>query len=622
MSNPDRSSAVRSKRTREEREPRRLPLGWLTSRGMSTVWVGLALLLIGLWSADSPFWIRVATSAAIAYILVGSFDIVFGRAGLFSLSHVAFYGVGAYTSVILEARLGWSFWATILPAVLAATLAAVLIAIPTARLGGIFLALGTLAAGIASEEVALKWSSMTGGAAGFTGIQPPSLFGIELLGGRLPYYWVAAVAALLSFELLSRATTSGFGRRLVALRESQMDVQSVGVDPFRVRMSAFAISGAFAGFAGTLFAHFALFISPESFSLGRMIEVLIALMIGGAGTRLGPVIGVAAMVAIDEAGHRAGDASTLLFGLAIIVVIGFLPGGLAGLMRSAWQRARRGRALPVAEVVAPAGDRAGRIATKSGDVPPLRAQGIRVTFDGVLALDGVDITLPPGAVTGLIGPNGAGKTSLVNVITGHVTPDAGTVRFGDVDLTGRTPQAVVREGVVRTFQRTRLIPSFDLVTNIMLGRERYGRATLLEEGLHLPRSQADDEEARAEALRLLRLVGIEEEALRRSDEVAYGVRRRAEIAKALAVEPSYLLLDEPGAGLSAYEREEVAEVIRRLAEDGVGCLLIDHNIAFVASVCERITVLAAGRVLAEGPTAEVLAHEEVIEAYLGKAAHT
>lgn len=584
--------------------------------------VAAFLVALGLYVGDSPYWLRIATVAAISYILAASYNLVFGYAGLMTLAHTALYGIGGYASVIVADRWGWNFWIGMVVAVVAGAVGAALVALPTVRLGGIFLALGTLAFGIAAEEVFRQWTGVTGGSQGFLGIQPPWFFGVELVGGSLPYYWLTAVAVLITYELLARTTTSRLGRRLVALRDSPVDTESIGVNPTAVRLTAFAISGALAGLAGVLFAHLALFISPESFGLDRMIEVLIVVLIGGAGSRLGPVIGVAALLAIDEVGHKLGEIHPLLFGVAIVLIMSFAPGGLTGLaqaLRARWPvgRARSDDAPPPSATVPARHD---LVAARTGSMDErLVVTGVSVSFSGVRALTDVSIDVGRGEVLGLIGPNGAGKTTLLNVISGRIAPVAGSVQLGTVELVGRKPYELPRLGIARTFQSTRMLLGFDLLTNVMLGFDRSGDATLAEQIVHAPRSRRDDDRARADAMELLGLVGIADQASRVAGDVPYGVLRRAEIAKNLALRPRFLLLDEPGAGLSAFERDEVSDTIRHVADAGIGCILIDHNVSFVAGACERLVVLAAGEVLVAGPKDEVLLDEAVIDAYLGKA---
>ena len=609
-------------------------LGRFSERGRAATTLGRILAItaivagVGVYVDGNAFWIRLATSAAISYILCGSFNLVFGYAGLFNLGHVALYGVGAYSSVVMISRYDLNFWVATPLAMLVAGILGVLVALPTARLGGLFLALGTLAFAVGLEEVFLHWESVTGGFIGFSDISVPTLFGTELQGGTIQYYWFVAVLAAVCFEVFARTARGPIGRQLIALRESEVATESVGINPVRVRMLAFGYAGLFAGLAGSLYAHFVLYISPESFSLSQMIEVLIVVLIGGAGSRLGPVIGVVALVALDEGGHSVGDASPLLFGLAIVLVISFAPAGLVGIGTALGRRLWRSPRGALAEtdgdptVTEAALEAAAASVHDSSDqqVHRLVVNDVSLQFEGLLALKHVSFEVRSAEVVGLIGPNGAGKTSTVNVMTGRVPPSDGRVRLDDRDLVGLKPYEIARAGVVRTFQSTRLIPTFDLVTNVMLSRHEMANATVGEQMLALPRSVADDEAARHEAMRLLRIVGVGGVADVQARDLPYGVQRRAEIAKALALRPTFLLLDEPGAGLSSFERDEVAEAISAVARHGVGCLLIDHNIPFVARACSRLVVLTAGEILLEGETATVLGDIGVIEAYLGAAA--
>lgn len=573
---------------------------------------------LGLVTAGNGFWLTVATSSAILYVLVAAYNVIFGYAGLFNLAHIAMYGVGAYASVLIEAEWGVSFWVSVPLAMLVAMIASLIVAVPTSRLGGAFFALGTLAFAVAATEVLVGWDSLTGGANGFLGIAPPMVGGTALFAGELPFYWLVAAVAVVCFEIFYRFGDSRVARELVAVRESVVAAQTVGIDPWRRRLLAFVVSGTFAGMAGALVAHQMLFLSPESFSLHVMINVLIVLLIGGAGTRLGPVIGVVALVVIQETGELVGDMSNLIFGAAMIAIFAFAPRGLVGVGRSvvdklptdSWVRRLGRRPVPfeVAALPQPA---------IGAEPRHLDVADVGLAFAGVKALQGVGLSVRSGEVLGLIGPNGAGKTSVVNVISGLVRPQSGSVRLDGDELVGLSPHAIARRGVVRTFQSAQMIGEFDLVTNVMLGRGQAAGSTLVEQMLDLPRSRRDDDEAYHHALGLLELVGVREHAHDTAADLPYGVVRRAEIARALASEPAFLLLDEPGAGLSNYERDEISAAIRAAVGRGVGCLLIDHNVQFVSSLCANLVVFASGRVIAEGPCEAVLSDAAVIESYLG-----
>lgn len=594
---------------------RRLPPS-LTSL-LRVLLVGGVLLALALLISDNAFYLRLATSAAVLYVLVGGYNIIFGYAGLFSLAQVALAGIGGYAAVIIQAERGANILVASVLAVVLVTVVSVLLAAPTAKLGGAFFALATLAFAVAIHEVTLSWTEVTGGAQGFLGIAPPTIFGQTLLGGKLNFFILAAVVAVLSFEVFYRMSRSATTRKMVALRESMIATQSVGISPIRVRVLAFALSGFFAAISGVLLAYQSLFISPESYSLQMMIEALIVLLIGGAGTLLGPVLGVVALVGIDEASSSLGSSSILVFGVAIVAILSFAPSGLVGIGSKVLRRLNLGRRAQPLAGTAPSVTSAtdSRTPTKAGE--SLVTSGVSLNFAGVQALDDISISVMSGEVVGLIGPNGAGKTSFVNAVTGIVQPSSGVITLSGQSLLGLSAHEISLRGVVRTFQSSKMVPSFDLVTNVMLGRDRLNRATTLEQVLNLRRSRSDDREARRRSLELLALVGVLEHAFERVEDLPYGIVRRAEIARVLATDPSFVLLDEPGAGLSHAERDEVADAIRAVSATGAGVLLIDHNVGFVQAACQRLVVLSNGKLLAEGPTDYVLAHSEVVAAYLG-----
>ena len=599
----------------------------------------LAMVLIGLVASGNRFFVYLATSAAIVYIVTTAFNLIFGYAGLFTLGHIALYGIGAYACVIIQERLGVPFWVGLLVGVALGALFGFLLALPTMRHGHIFLAVATLAFGTAVEEVAIKWTDVTGGADGFRGIQPPSFFGFDLVGGSLGYYVLAAIGAIIAFELSVRVGSSQIGRRFIVMRESPFTLTSIGVRAANVRLMAFVLSGALAGFAGGLFAHFQLFVSAEAFGLHRIVQLFIALMIGGAGTVAGPIIGVAALVGIDELGARLHDASEVLYGVVMILLLNYARGSRALSIASLIQRVRPSQerersavdhhvtlqeAAEDEHLIAPGvdlpdiGDLARDLAGTDQSV--LTAQDVTVRFGGVTALSGVGIRCSAGEVLGLIGPNGAGKTTFVNALTGFVTPSEGTMTMDGTSLVGLRGDQIVSLGVVRTFQRTRLVPELDVLTNVMIGRDRFGQASFASRLLRGRASRAEDEAATAHALALLEPLDLLDVVHEEAGSLPYGLQRRVEIARALAVAPRFLLLDEPGAGLNAAERDEVARLIKTIAGAGVGVILIDHNVSFVASVSSSLVVLDQGRVLAEGLTEDVLARDDVSAAYLGRGA--
>ncbi|MCW2768267.1 MAG: hypothetical protein JWO11_4226 [Nocardioides sp.] len=569
----------------------------------------VALVAIGLYVQNDLFHVYLAITAATAFILTVSFNLIYGYAGVFSLAHIAVYGIGAYAAALLEMKAGMPFLLATLLAMLLCAVVSVLIWLPTRHLRDLFLAIATLGLAVTVQELMLKWTSLTGGAEGLLGIPYAEVFGRQLAANSMDYYWFAAVSAFLAWELSARLTSSGMGRKFIAHRESPVALTAVGVSPGRVRLVAFVVSGMLAGLAGSLFAHGSLFVASESFGLPRLILLILAVLIGGAGTQLGPVVGVAALVFIDEAGAASSGYNTLILGVAILVLLGYWQGGVSRLLSltvGRWLR-RPPPSIQPSRVSFPVVE----------NTQVLRVEGLGVEFGGVHALDAVSLEVRPGRVLGLIGPNGAGKTTLVNCVTGHVALTTGRVVLGSERLDGRRPEAVAGLGVVRTFQTAKLLGAVSVVGNVALGFASRARATDLGEVLDSPAARADTRHSLKESVGLLHALGVDTNLWEPVGAQPYSTQKLVEIARALAGSPSFLLLDEPGAGLNEHECAILSDIIRRLAESGIGILLIDHNVSFVASVADDVHVLDGGQTLAAGTPDEVLARPEVVAAYFG-----
>ncbi|MEW2521666.1 branched-chain amino acid ABC transporter ATP-binding protein/permease [Actinacidiphila alni] len=607
----------------------------LTSSWAKHVAGPLVLVIVGLVASGNDYYVHLASAGVIAYILTAAFNIVYGYAGIFNLSIVITYGVGAFTSVYLEVRFGIPFWPSLVIAVAVATVLSVLVAVPTRGLNELFLAIQTLAFALALAEIMVNWHKFSGGTIGVYGIPLPTFFGYQLTGGFLSYYWLAAFFAWLTYELVLRIHLSAMRRKLTALREGPRVLAAVGVSPDSTRLVAFALSGALAGLAGVLFAHFQLVIDLDTFSFTRLVALLLAAILGGGGYFLGPVFGVIAIVVMDELSLATSQAQDLVYGVGILVLVVLTRGGIAGGLDNLvkWIL-HRGRPEPVP---GPAGGP--EDAESAADADPVavteavthrladavkavhrdlrvEVREVSVAFGGTTAVNDVSLSFSTGEVIGLIGPNGAGKTTLLNAITGDVRA-TGSVRLGDDEILGSPPQNLVRSGIGRTFQSPKVIPELTLLENVMLAGDGIGKAGWFRQSLLSPAARRQAVAGRERAMTLLADLALADRAHSRAKDQPYGVLRLVEIARNLMLDPAFLLLDEPGAGLTEFEREEIAATVRALGARDLGVVLVDHNLPLITSACDRVYVLDHGQVIAEGPPAEVFAQQEVISAYLG-----
>ncbi|MGW4369004.1 ABC transporter ATP-binding protein [Nocardia takedensis] len=256
-----------------------------------------------------------------------------------------------------------------------------------------------------------------------------------------------------------------------------------------------------------------------------------------------------------------------------------------------------------------------------GTAPALRVEEVRLRFGGVIALDGPSFTIEPGLIVGLIGPNGAGKTTLFNCVSGLYRPDSGRIAFGDTDLLGLPPAGIADIGIARTFQNIGLFPTMSVVENVLTGAYSRTRAGFLRTALGLPPTRREERREREQAWSLLDSMGLADLGAQPAGNLPYGTLKRVELARALMQRPRLLMLDEPANGLIHEEVLELADTVRALRDEhGFSVLLVEHHMAMVMSISDRVVVLNFGRKVTEGAPAEVAAHPEVVEAYLGGAA--
>ncbi|THD75523.1 MAG: branched-chain amino acid ABC transporter ATP-binding protein/permease [Bradyrhizobium sp.] len=537
-----------------------------------------------------------ATTFAIA---VFGLSVVLGLCGQINLAQAAFFGLGAYAVGIGTSDYHLSYWFCIAGGCILALLAGALLGMSTLRLGGHYLAMVTISFQQIVTLVMINTIWLTHGPDGVSNIGRPDLF----TSAQSYLAFCVAMLALVGYAVWHLSDTR-LGRAMRAVRDNELAAGVVGIDVFRTKVSAFALSAVLGGLAGGLFAGGFAYVSPDQFSFAESVVFLTMSLLGGVASPIGSAIGTGLLILIPEWLRFLKSVPGLylaIYGLSVILIIRYMPDGIWGFVNLAtarWRAKARVHAAGLALLLKPA--------TIGGNIV-LEVKGLAKYFGGLKAVDDVDIEVRRGGVHALIGPNGSGKTTTLNVLSGLYKATAGRVILDGTDVTDMPPHQRAAAGLGRTFQNIRLFRSMTALENVVIGAERPGN-TLLGNG---------GDALTERAMSALTFVGLGVRANELISSFSYGHQRLIEIARALAANPTLLLLDEPAAGLNSSEKMELHELLKRIAAQGLTILIIDHDMTLVSEAAQHITVLNFGRRIADGESMAVLRHPDVVSAYLG-----